>query len=69
MAERETSLEQRTRQDLEKAHVRQSRQLRLGHVSAPPEEAPEESPKEDEPAPKRRRTSKSQAKRSSRSKK
>lgn len=62
MAERETSLEQRTRQDLERAHVRQARQIRLGHVEAPEVEAVVE----EKPAPKPRR--KNQAKRSTRRK-
>jgi hypothetical protein len=49
MAERESSLEKRERQDKEKADYIKDRQIRLGHVEAPkPKPKPKASSKESE---------------------
>lgn len=46
--ERESDLEQRERKDQETSEVRKARQVRLGHVPAPPEEE-EPEPEEEKP--------------------
>jgi hypothetical protein len=55
IVERESSLEERERKDAEKAAEIKARQVRLGHVSAEPEESEE---KEEKPKAKPKRNTK-----------
>jgi len=56
--ERESSLEERERKDAEKAAAIRDRQVRLGHVPAPTEEAEvEEEPVEEKKTTSKRRSS------------
>ena len=59
---RESSLEERTRKDEEKANYIKERQIRLGHVPNPDEEEEEEGEEEEEeekPAAKKAESKKS----------